>query len=54
MEDVVTGVVLLSAKKDCVDDVERFVELLNRKKKFNGQKIFCLQIKNIIVLCCLW
>jgi hypothetical protein len=31
MEDVVTGVVLLSAEKDCVDNVKIFVELLNKK-----------------------
>jgi len=31
MEDVVTGLVLLSAEKDFVDDVKRFVELLNTK-----------------------
>lgn len=32
MEDGTTELVLLSAKKACVDDVEGFVELLVKKK----------------------
>jgi hypothetical protein len=33
MDDVITGVVLLLAKNACVDDVERFVELLDTRTK---------------------
>jgi hypothetical protein len=32
MEDLIIEVVLLPAAPTCVDDIEGFVELLNRKK----------------------
>jgi hypothetical protein len=40
MEDFVTEVVFLPAATGCVDDVEGFVELLNRKRSSMVEKYF--------------